>query len=613
MFQKAKLFFLAGSLACVNVSIAQEILSENPTESLTVFGSRLDQPVTEFGSSVSVITADDIEALGVNFIIDALATVPGVTTNQNGAFGGTASVRIRGASSGQTLVIIDGVVANDTASPGGAFDFARLDVANIERIEVLKGPQSTLWGTDAIGGVVNIITKRPEEGLGGKVFAEAGSYDTYRGGAEVSGKNDRYDFRLSATGQSSDGISKADENNDNTEADGFDSTNFGAMGGVNLPGEARLESNLLWTDSDTEFDSFSSGDQGNVADGDQVSKTEEFVGNIKLSAPLFDGRLENTVLLGYWKIKREDFTDGAQGFDSNGDRKTFRYQGTLGLGDAGRMAFGAEREKNEANGDKATIDGLFGLYELQLFDSLTVTAGARYDDHEKFDSETTGRLAVAYNPNDQVTLRGSWGQGFKAPTLFQATFFCCGATEPNSNLRPESSEAFDIGVGLRTADQRGEVDLTYFNQDTDDQIDFSFAVGGYENIDKVSSKGVELAANYRLLAWLEVGLNYSYIDAKDGDGETLDRIPEHSGNISLLMNGGGRWSSTLFLTYNGEEQDGNGVVDDWTRIDISGRYSLTEMVELYVRIENLFDKEYQQILGYGTPDRSGYLGAKLRF
>jgi vitamin B12 transporter len=164
------------SLGSNTVLLAEENEETKPDETITVYGVRLDQPATEVGSSVSILTASDIEALGSDYVLDAIATVPGVTVNQNGAYGGFASVRIRGASSEQTLVIIDGVVANDTTSPGGGFDFARFDPANIDRIEVLRGPQSTLWGTDAIGGVVNIVTKRPEQGLQGNAFAQAGSF-----------------------------------------------------------------------------------------------------------------------------------------------------------------------------------------------------------------------------------------------------------------------------------------------------------------------------------------------------------------------------------------------------------------------------------------------------
>lgn len=612
MFRRPLLACLVG-LSSATALLAEEVKESKLDDTVTVYGVRLDQPATEVGSSVSILTANDIEALGSDYVLDAIATVPGVTVNQNGAYGGFASVRIRGASSEQTLVIIDGVVANDTTSPGGGFDFARFDPANIDRIEVLRGPQSTLWGTDAIGGVVNIVTKRPEQGLQGNAFAQAGSFNSLRGGAEVAGAGDRFDFRLAATGVSTDGISKADEANGNTEEDGHDSNTVSAKGGVVLAGNARLQASLLWTDAESEFDSFSFGDQGNIADGDEVSKTRELVSNVSLHLPLLSGRFENVVLAGYSDLSRDNFIEGAPSYSSEGDRKMYRYQGTFQINDGNRLAFGAEREDSEANDEKTSINGLFALYELQALDSLTLTAGVRRDDHDQFDAETTARLAIAYNPHDQVTLRASWGEGFKAPTLFQSTFFCCGATAPNPDLKPETSRAYDVGVVYRTEDARGEFGLTYFDQDTTNLIDFSFAVGGYENIASATSSGFEIDGRYRFTEWFDAAISYANIDAKDGAGDNLIRVPEHSGDLILSFNPDGRVGGTLLVKYNGEEQDPNGVVPSWTRIDLAGRYSLSDSVEVYARIENLLDEQYQQIIGFGTPGLSGHVGARLSF
>jgi vitamin B12 transporter len=592
---------------------AADVPLDKDSENLIVYGVRIEQPATEVGSSVSIITADDIDALGVEYVLDALASAPGLTVNQNGPFGGAASVRLRGAGSEQTLVLIDGVVVNDPSSPGGGFNFARMDAANIERIEILKGPQSTLWGTDAIGGVVSIITKRPVEGSTGSVSVQAGSYGSLRGGFDYSGASDGYDFRVSATNTSTDGISKADKANGNTEDDGFDATTINASGGLDLPGDARLQLSLLRTDADADFDSFVFGAQGNVGDGDDTNETTELTGNISLRLPLFDGKFENLFLIGHTDIERDNFSDGQPSFSSEGDRQTFRYQGTVSINDQNRLAFGVEQEDSEANGEETSINGLFALYELHPVDTLTLTAGLRRDDHERFGAQTTARMAVAYNPSDQLTVRASWGEGFKAPSLFQTTFFCCGATAPNANLLPETSEAFDIGVTVRSADGNGELGVTYFDQDTSNLITFSFAIGGYENIAVAKSTGVELQGRFQFSEMLGLAVSYAYIDATDGSGTELLRVPEHSGDVSVRIDPDGPFSGALLLRYNGAEQDPNGVVDSWTRVDLSGRYQLNERLELFARIENLFDTEYQQILGYGTPGLSGSIGARMSF
>ncbi len=604
---------LAAAFFCSSIlSFAQSAQSDD-AENTIVYGLRLDQPLTEVGSAVTIITAQQIEDLGLEYALDAIATAPGVTVNQNGAFGGVASVRIRGAGSEQTLVLVDGVVTNDPTSPGGGFNFARFDASNIERIEVLKGPQSTLWGTDAIGGVVNIVTKRPQAGSNAQAFAQAGSFNSRRGGGEFTHSNARYDVRVAATLQSTDGISKADERNGNNEDDGFDSTTLSARAGVNLPREARLQASVVWTDAQADFDSFVFGAQGNVGDGDEQSETEELTGNLSFTMPLFDGRLDNQILVGHTKIDRVNLAGGNPAFGSKGDRTTLRYQGSLQVVDNQRLAFGAEHESSEADGEDTSIDGLFALYEYQPLDTLTLSAGLRRDDHEQFGGETTARLAMAYNPNDQVTLRASWGEGFKAPTLFQTTFFCCGATQANTALRPESSDAFDIGVTLRSSDGLGEVGVTYFDQDTTDLITFEFAIGGYENIARALTSGVEVHGRYQLTDWLGASANFAYIDAEDGDGERLLRVPRRTGNIGLSFTPAGRTSASLLMRYNGAEFDPNGTTGSWTRVDLSGRYQVSKSVELYARIENLLDRDYQQVIGYGTPGVSGFAGAQLTF
>lgn len=595
-------------------SVQAEPAARDSIDTIVVTATRLGQTATETGSSLSIITAEEIEELGLIYVLDAIAQAPGVTINQNGAFGGNASVRIRGASSEQTVVLIDGIPVNDPSSPGGGFNFARLDTENIERIEVLKGPQSTLWGTDAIGGIVSITTKSPGAGFGGEAFAEYGSFNTLRGGASVANASDVGDFRLAAVTVSSDGISKADEDNGNSEEDSFDSLTLSAKGGLNLPGDARLSADVLWTDAESEFDSFSSGAEGSVGDGDEVSETEETAANVSLTVPLIDGRLDNLFLVGHSDIKRENFRAGLPSFDADGERLLYRYQGTLNANDRHRLAFGAEREETTANDDETSLDGLFALYELRPVGDLTITAGLRHDDHERFGSETTTRLASVWSLSNNLSFRASWGEGFKAPTIFQTTFFCCGATEPNAELKAETSEAFDAGVEWLSSDGRFQLGATVFRQETENLIDFDFAIGGYLNIDEVESTGLELSGALALSDTLSLSLDYAYLDAEDGDGNALPRLPEHSGDLTLSYAPAGPFSGAVLLRYNGSETNTDATtLDGWLRVDVTGRYALSERVEVYGRIENLFDEDYQQILGYGTPGLSGSLGIRLRY
>lgn len=615
MFYKTALLGAVAFGFTVSATAQTASIEETKLDTIIVNGSRLDQTMTEIGSSVSVITRDDLEELGVDFALDAIATAPGVTVNQNGAFGGNASVRIRGASNDQTLVLIDGVPVNDPTGTGGGYNFAYLDTDTIERIEVLKGPQSTLWGSDAIGGVVSITTKRPTEGLSGTVFGEYGSFNTLRGGASISNANEIGDFRLAATGLTTDGISKADEANGNSEDDGYDSQTVSAKGGLNLPASVRLETSLMWSDAESEYDSYAFGAQGSVADGDEVTNSETLSGNITLKAPLFDGRLENLVQIGYADIERENTSNGVQSYFTEGDRVLFRYQGTFAINDTNTLAFGTEREETSANEQESSIDSLFALYEFKPVDSLTLTGGIRVDDHETFGSETTGRVAAAWTATDQLTFKASWGQGFKAPSIFQSTYICtfCGLTAPNTNLKAETSEAYDIGVQWQSADERIVLGATLFDQETENMIDFSYTAG-YDNIALVDSQGVELTGAYAVNNWLGIAASYTFIDSEDGNGNALARLPESTGNISASFDPDGPFSGAVLVRYNGEEANTDGSkLDSWTRVDLTGSYDLNETVEIYGRIENLLDEEYQQILGYGTPGLSGSVGVRLRY
>lgn len=579
-------------------------------DEIIVEGTRLPSPLSETGASISVITADDIELRGYTFALDAIAAAPGVTVNQNGALGGLATVRIRGAGTDQTLVLLDGVPLGDPTAVGGGHDFSILDAGDIDRIEILKGPQSTLWGSDAIGGVVNLVSKKPEDGFGATAFAEGGSFNTFRGGAAVSGAGDTGDFRLSASGITSDGISKAEEDDGNPERDAYDGLTFAGRGGLNLPHDIRLEAIARYMEGETEIDGFPPP-TFTLADSDDNSKNEQFTASARLIAPLLDGRLENQLMAGFTDIKR---TGNFGGFASedNGDRLILRYQGTLTLGDRHRIAAGAEREENEANGDETTINSLFALYEVKPVDRLTLSAGIRNDDHSEFGAATTFRFAGAYQLTETITLRGTWGEGFKAPTIFQLTQ-SFGVLPPNGDLQPETSKAFDVGLDFTSPDGRAALSVTYFNRDTENQIIFA-PNSRYENLAATEAQGIETALDVALPGNFSLSANYAYIDAIDATtGARQIRTPRHSGDAGLIY-GGEKLSGSLIARYNGDETEGpfGSDVEEWIRVDLAASYAISEAIEIYGRIENLLDADYQQVSGYGTPGLSGYAGIRVK-
>ena len=594
-------------LFSINISLIND-LSANEVDEIIVKGARIETPASNFGSSIFILNSEDIRLRGIRSAIDAISSSPGVTTKKNGSFGGVGSVRIRGASSSQTLVLVDGVPVNDASSPGGGYNFEYLDTSNIERIEVLRGSQSTLWGSDAIGGVVNIFTKSAEDNSV-NILSETGSFGLRKLNSEFGLVSNFGKFLFLVDDTSLDGISKADRKDGNIEKDGFETNSYSFKGNTEV-NNIEIKGLLSYIKSDVEYDSF--GFVTGVQDGDERSITEEFTGNLSIKFNLFGEKLENTFSFNQSDISRDYFTDNNLTFGADGDRKLYRYQGNTGFGKYNKIAFGFEKEESNVSLDKLSIDSLFLLYQFQPIKDLVVSAGIRNDDNKGFSSKTTRKIAAAYKISENISIKSSWGEGFKVPTIFQTTFFCCGANSANTNIRPEVSTSYDLGFDFSLKD-KFSFSLIYFKQDVNNQINFSFSLGGYENIDFVESDGFEISSNSKVSETVNLFINYSYIDSIDGNGLRLINIPKDSGELVLTYAPSSKLSGSMALKYNGSEISTYGNLNSWSRVDINLFYKLNNFSEIYFRVENLFDEDYQQVFGYGTPDRSGLVGIKITF
>ena len=610
---KFAFFILILSFLLSEYSYSQELdtnsLNSSEIENITIRSTRIPAGAKDIGSSLYIISEDQIKARGFKDAIDAISSAPGVTSKQNGSFGGVGTIRIRGASSSQTLVLVDGVPVNDSSSPAGGYNFEYLNTSNIQSIEVLKGSQSTLWGSDAIGGVINIYTKQPESTSFG-ASAEIGSFGLKRGSADINfaGSNSR--FRVSTSKTSVDGISKADEKDGNSEDDRFESESYSMSVSIDLD-SLILKGSLSYMESQVEYDSY--GFATGVQDGDERSNTDEFIGSISAFFDLFDDKLQNSIFISQSDINRDYYSNGSFSFGAEGKRELIRYQGNIEVNEFNKIAFGLESEESKVDVDESTIDGSFLLYEFRPNSKIIISTGIRNDDHEGFGSKTTRRISGTFKPSDNLIIRSSWGEGFKVPTIFQSTYFCCGATSANSSIRPETSTSYDFGFELFFNEMNSNFSITYFDQDINDQINFSFGVGGYENIDKVNSEGFEIALDYQISKLMSLYLNYSYIDSVDGNGSSLFYLAKDSGEAGLIYEPNNSFSGSIIARYNGSESSSYGKIDSWIRFDVNGSYKLSGTNELYFRIENLLDEEYQQIFGYGTPERSGIIGLRSKF
>lgn len=607
---KRSILLSTGALASVFATPALAADETTQLDEVVVTATRIPAIVADTPGA-RVIDGGTIEQRGAIFAADILADVPGLSVTRTGAFGGVAQVRMRGATPGKTLVLVDGAPINDAAEPNGAYDFSSFELADIARIEVLSGPQSSLWGSDAIGGVISFTTREID---GVRAEAEAGSFDTVRGRLSAGVANEAYAVSAYVSRFDTDGVSAADEADGNPEADGFRSTTFGAKGRYAFSDKVKVDGAVRWNESHADLDGFPAPDYA-LADTDDTQESEQWSGFARLSAVALG--LNHQFSVSASDIDRTSYSDG---FGSNftGDRQAYRWQADGKTRDV-NYAFGVER--NEASAALSSglsrdlaITSVFGVAQYEV-GALNLTGGLRYDDTDDFGSETTGRISAAYELAGGFILSGAYGTGFKAPTVSQAVCDYCYAPLPWAELRPETADSVEAALGWASSDGRFDGRATLYRLNVEDQI--TYTAGQYINVAKTRSDGFELEGHALLGAGFDLTLAYAWTDAEDRTtGLRLLRVPEHAGSATLGWTGD-RLSGALTVRAEGDQDDSGGFStvarEGFVTANLNAAYALTDKVTLTARIENLADEHYQQVFGYGEPGRSGYVGIRLRY
>ncbi|MEO9598904.1 TonB-dependent receptor [Parasphingorhabdus sp.] len=624
-------------LSSTALVIAQPVLAETAATTedgediIVVTASRSEQPLSKTGQSIAIIDEDRIEQTQSVAVADLLRNIPGVTITRNGGIGTSTSVFIRGADSSQTVALIDGVKLDDPSSPGGGFNFGNLMTGNIARIEVLRGSQSVIWGSQAVGGVINTITRAPTEDLNVNVRAEYGYRDTGQVVGNVSGRFGPVAASVGAGYYRSDGFSAFNEERGGTEADGY--RNFGANGKfeISLSDDISVDLRGYYSDGRTDIDGFA---PPTFAFGDtpEVANTEEFVGYSGVNIALFDGRFRNRFGFAYTRTKRDNFNLDVQTFDALGRNERFEYQGIFDISDMFQATIGAETETSRyrdgsgtsAENFDANIDGFYGQLSVTPIEGFTATAGLRHDDHSTFGSKTTFAGDMVYSPNQgNTTFRASYGEGFKVPSLFQLF-----SQYGNVSLAPETSTSWDAGVTQKLIDEKVEVSVTLFRRNSRNLINFiscpvqtgiceNRPFGTYDNVTRARAQGVEFALTIRPVEALTWSLNYGLVDAKDRDtGLILNRRPKHSINASVDYDWSFGLKTGATITHVGSQFDNvsnTREVEGYVLVDLRAAMPITDNIELYGRVENLFDEQYETIYRYGTPGRSAFAGVRLSY
>jgi len=638
-------------------AITTTVTAEDIRDILVVTASRIPVPLSASGSSVSVIDREQIEARQSVFAADLLQDVPGVAVSRSGSIGSQAQVRIRGAEANQVLVLIDGIRANDPAG-NDEFGFQDLTTWDVERIEVVRGPQSALWGSDALAGVINVITREPTEEFSAGGFAEGGAFDTYSIGGRVAGKvlGTRTGLSLSTVNSNGSNSSRSGD-----EDDGYENT----TGSLTLAGRPADHVTLdfvgRYTSTTKEFDTsdFSTGLPADSADESDVDLGYFRTGG---TLKLLDDRWTQSLRAAWTTTdtnNSNDFGDnGSTGADKYGIYYQTSWQFTPGNsdspGDSATVALLHEKQDFRQRGDVIVLDPDDPSQNLdpnQDQDQRTTAAvlevivsplrqtsislSARYDDNSDYDDVATYRATTAWTTERTRTrLHASYGTGQKAPTFVERFGFFPDQFVGNPDLVPETSTGWEAGIEQPLFDSRISLGATYFHEDLQDEINgFAFdpVTGGFtaENLDGESKRrGVEVTARARVSAGLRVSGSYTYLDATEPDSFTGDstreiRRPRHVASLN------GDWQFfdsradvNLNLTYVGDRTDvffGPPTFDETVDLDsyylasVAVSYRATEQVRVYARVENLLDDNYEDVYGYSTPGRGAYAGIGLSF
>jgi vitamin B12 transporter len=645
----------AASAAEVATSDRSDVVE---TPEVFISATKTEVPVKQVTSAVETITGEQMQQRKIRTAVEALRLAQGLAVFQNGGHGTLAEVRMRGGTPQQTLVLIDGAIVNSATL--GTFNFANLTSDNIERIEILRGSQGMMWGSDAMGGVINIITKRGRETPNIAAFAEYGSFATIREGASVTGKKGPVDVAAALTRWDMSNFSSINYRRGAAERDGFHNWQGSMKLGVDLPKEGRLEFNFRWMDGITNLDgtSFnfatSSFDPADLLGAKTQSKQYVYTGSYMQpitnwwSQRLTLARATESLTTSSGTVERNLVTGAVAPpfpLDSEINTTSNRLEWQHDLQIAKPLAVTAGYQFREQLGENLdTLAGTitlpskivssnagFAEAKLNLWDRLFGTAGVRQDEYNVFGSATTYRATAGYLHKETGTkLRGSYGTGFRAPTINELFFPDFG----NANLKPEKSKGLDVGLDQSLLNDRVLLSVGYFWTRYQnlilavfDPAGCNFTLFGFcaQNIGQARAQGIEASAKLKLIRdqpWiksLDLQVQYTYTSTDNLTANADARLPKWPLNQwsailsyqpieSVRANLEGRYVGQRYMDVNNLES-----VPSFYVWNVSASYDLSKTVQIYGRADNIFNRKYEEVLFFGTPVRSVFGGVRVNF
>lgn len=661
--------FAQQALPAINVGRSESTATERnesiaraASEEVVVTPDRVEEPRSRTASSISVVTSAQIEKRASLGLANALRGVPGLDLYESGGPGTQTSVFLRGATAGQTLVLIDGIRVGDASSTDGSIDFGNLAATDVERIEVLRGPQSALYGSDAMGGVINIITRKGEGPPRGSLMLEGGAYGTGHTRATVSGSEDRLSYAFSLDALHTDGFPRYGFriNRPLTIGDGVtplpplppnDPTNrMGATARLayQLTDQLSVEGGFTGYDNAIRFDNPYAFNKDNVYNPANHSHATFAQGYVRADADLFDKMLHNRVTLYANETMRDNWVTESC-FDANfnayacrlgfrGDRRGLEYQGDLKFGAFGLVTFGMANWTDNAHTWQGgpvppdptvptdfvqTTHAGFAQHQFTLFDRLDLSYSGRIDSVQNGPSFQTWRTAAAFRLDETGTrFRGTAGTGAKVASLYQRF-----SQYGDPSLKPERSTGYDVGFDQKLFGDRVTASVSFFDNRFTNLIDFASVpscttiqiFGCYYNVGRAETKGIEFAGETEIIPGeVRVHASYTHLVAKNRITErSLFRRPSDKGMASLIYTGISGLELEARLLAVGATPDYDFInakrvtLPAYARVDIYANYKFDERFSIFGRIENVGNTYYQEVYNYGTPGRSLYGGMKF--
>ena len=624
-------FLILIILTCTVVATANDDVT-------IVSASKVSIPEKEVGGSVTIINRDEIEKSNALTLVDLLRIVPGVAISQSGPLGSLTQVRIRGAEANHVLVLIDGIEANDPAT-GSEFNFANLSPDSIDKIEVMRGSQSSVWGSDALAGVINISTRTGGPDTSFTSFAEVGSHDLIRSSASASGGSDKLRYFLQGVYLDTSGENISEQGSEN---DGYDKSELIFNTQYKIKPELTFGLNARYIDSSNEFDD---GAFGPPIDADNSSDVNQFYGLSYLQYSLFDNRWNQKLSMSLTDTRNENQEVSGKS-RTDGEKLKFDYLSEFTLdtnlffNERHKLLFSIEQEQERfkqrgpisfgdpnQNQDLTNI-GFTAEYRLSILDQLFLSASLRKDDNDEFEDSDTVRFTGAYTIESTGTkLRASYVTGIKNPSFTDVYGFFAGSFVGNPNLKPEKSEFWEVGFDQSLWADTMHLGATLFWEDLKDEITtIFFPVTTAINLDGRSERnGVEIYFNAKLGSLMDMRGAYTYTDSTEPDTSGLQvreiRRPKTVASLQLnykLLSGKANLSSSL--SYVDEQNDldfstfpaGEVTLDDYYLLNVTGSYSVTDNLNVYMRVNNLLDESYQDVYGFETLGKTVYAGLKAK-